>query len=285
MGPTRFLEPADEPDLLAELERLAGAARGSRAGDAATARALRNHALELMRFRPPSWDVEPSFFTLEGDPVAEAPASWKVPDVRSARNRFRALGGLGPGDPLEIDITVPREALVKDRPELPAGAIVFEASAVGDPDTVPVATVRIEGRRLRVEAMSEERLDRAIEADFEGVVEFADRSVVNIERRLADQRPEPRRGDGYPADLSPSDERHVVGDFMTDRMRRWLDVPHPQLNGNTPREAAVGERRSDVVRLVRGIENGADRARRRGQPFADLAWMRGELGLEDELAA
>lgn len=261
---------------------------GDRARATPPRRGLRNHALELMRFRPPSWDVEPSFFTLEGDPVAEASASWKVPDVRSARNRFRALGGLGPGDPLEIDITVPREALVRDRPELPAGAIVFEASAVGNPDTVPVATVRIEGRRLRVEAMSEERLDRAIEiveADFEGVVEFADRSVVDIERRLADQRPEPRGGDSYPADLSPSDERHVVGDFMTDRMRRWLDEPHPQLKGNTPREAAVGERRSDVVRLVRGIENGADRARRRGEPFADLAWMRGELRLEDELAA
>ena len=70
-----------------------------------------------------------------------------------------------------------------------------------------------------------------------------------------------------------------------DRMRRWLDEPHPQLDGSTPRQAAAGERRTDVIRLVSGIENGAERARRRGQPFADVAWMYDELGLDDMLAA
>ncbi len=47
----------------------------------------------------------------------------------------------------------------------------------------------------------------------------------------------------------------------------------------------TGERRAEVIRLVRGIENGAERARRRGQPFADAAWIRDELGVDDELAA
>ncbi|MGH2803863.1 MAG: hypothetical protein ACRDL4_12580 [Thermoleophilaceae bacterium] len=58
-----------------------------------------------------------------------------------------------------------------------------------------------------------------------------------------------------------------------------------QLDGRTPREAVTGERRAEVIRLVRGIENGAERARRRGQPFADAAWIRDELGVDDELAA
>src|SRR5215218_10959089 len=45
-GPTRFLEPCDEPELLAELERLAGAS-GKHPGEAEMPRALRSHALEL----------------------------------------------------------------------------------------------------------------------------------------------------------------------------------------------------------------------------------------------
>lgn len=72
---------------------------------------------------------------------------------------------------------------------------------------------------------------------------------------------------------------------MTDRMRRWVDDPHPQLDGVTPRQAASGPRRAKVVRLVPGIENGVDRARRSGEPSADVTWRRRELGLEDLLAA
>lgn len=286
-GPTRFLRPCDEPELLAELKRLAGAS-GERPGEVEMSRALRGHALELMRFRPQSWSVPPSFFTLEGDRVAHGSATWRVRDLPAAQDRLRALGGLRPGEPIEIDITVPREALVRDRPELPRGAIVLEAGAIDDLDAVPVATVRLEGRHLRVEAMSEQRLDRAIEVvelDFGDLAEFSDRALVPIEQLLDEFRSAPPPADAAPPDLTPADERRLVGGFMTDRMRRWLDEPRPQLDGLTPRQAAAGERCAEVIRLVRGIENGAERARRRGQPFADLAWLRDELGLDDVLAA
>jgi len=43
--------------------------------------------------------------------------------------------------------------------------------------------------------------------------------------------------------------------------------------------------RSDLVRIVRGIENGVERARRSGEPFADAEWIRHELGLGDDLRA
>jgi hypothetical protein len=72
---------------------------------------------------------------------------------------------------------------------------------------------------------------------------------------------------------------------MTERMRRWLDEPLPQLAGRTPRTAAAGKERAEVIRLVRGIENDADRASRHGEAFGDVSWLRTELGLEDELAA
>ncbi len=72
---------------------------------------------------------------------------------------------------------------------------------------------------------------------------------------------------------------------MTDRMRRWLDEPLLALGGETPREAVAGERRDEAVRLVRGIETHTDRARRRGEPGAEVAWLRAELAIDDELAA
>ena len=141
-GPTRFLEPSDEPDLIAELERLAGGSMLP-AGNG-VARVLGDHALELVRFRPPSWDVQPSFFTIEGDPIVAGGASWRVRDARKARERFRAFGGLDAGDPLEMDITGTRDRLVASRPELPRGALVVEATAGDDLDVVSMATLRLE---------------------------------------------------------------------------------------------------------------------------------------------
>ncbi|MGI8632012.1 MAG: SEC-C domain-containing protein [Solirubrobacterales bacterium] len=245
-GPTRVFEPADEPELLAELDRLAAA--GGKTGR------------EVTGASQPRRRVDP----------------------------LRALGGLRPGEPIEIDITVPREVLVRDRPKLPRRAIVFEAGPIGESDSVPVATVRLEGAQLHVEAMSEERLDRAIElvaADFGDLAELSGREVVPIEQRLDEQRSQSRRAEAVSHDLTPAEESRLLGGFMTDRMLRWLDEPHPLLDAQTPREAVTGDRRAEVVRLVRGIENGAERARRRGQPFADVASICDELGVEDELAA
>jgi hypothetical protein len=37
--------------------------------------------------------------------------------------------------------------------------------------------------------------------------------------------------------------------------------------------------------LVRSIENQAERARRRGEPYADIAAVRRELGIVDEILA
>jgi hypothetical protein len=285
-GPTRFFEPCDEPELLGELGRLAGTIGDT--DEAALAQALRNHALEMMRFTPAGWSVEPSFFTLEGDPVAHGSAIWEVRDLAAARDRLRELGGLLPGEPIEVDITVPRDALVRGRPELPRGATVLESGPIDDLDKVPVATVRLERGALRAEAMPETRLDGVIEIveqDFGDLAELSDREVVPLAQRLDELSPEAQRRAPLPPGLTPADERRLVGSYMTERMRRWLDEPHPQLDGRTPRGAVAGEDRAEVIRLVRGVQNGAARASRRGEPCSDVSWLREELGLEDELAA
>lgn len=283
-GPTRFFEPCEEPELRAELARLAGSPLDDLNAQA-LASTFRRHALGLMRFIPPSRSVEPSFFTLEGDPVAFASAIWEMHDIAAVAETIRDLGALLPDDPVEIDITAPRATLVKQRPPLPPGSVVLESSPIDALDTIPIATLRLEGGELHAEAMSEHRLAHAIEmvgADFGDLVELRSRDVTSVEAALAAPGADP--GEPLPLRLDAG-ERRLVRDLVTERMRMWLDEPHQLLGGRTPREAVAGGEREEVVRLLRQIENGAERARRRGEPAADVARLRGELGLNDELAA
>lgn len=283
-GPARFFEPCEEPELRAELARLAGSPVESLDGQA-LASTFRRHALELMRFIPASRSAEPSFFTLEGDPVVFAFAIWTVRDVSAAAERMRHLGGLLPNDPIEVDITAPRASLVSQRGPLPPGALVLESSIVGALDTIPIATLRLDGDELHAEAMSEQRLEETLEivaADFGELVELRSHDVTSVEEALAVRRA--GRLDSTPRRVDAAERLHA-GDFVNERMQRWLDEPHQLLGGHTPREAVAGADRADVVRLLRQIENGAERARRRGEPGVDVSRLRGELGLSDELAA
>jgi hypothetical protein len=271
-GPTRFFEPCEGPELCAELLWLAGTPPAER-------------ALALMRFIPPSRSAAPSFFTLEGDPVVFASATWHVHDRAVVAERMREFGGLEPDDRLEMDITAQRATLVRQRPPLPPGALVLESSPVGAIDTIPIATLRLEAGELHGEAMSEERLEWMLEIvadDFGEFVELRSREVSSVDEALAARRA--GRRDTTPERVDAA-ELLLAGDFVNERMRRWLDEPHQSLGGRTPREAAAGEDRAEVVRLLRQIENGAERAHRRGEPSVDVARLRGELDLGDELAA
>ncbi|MFN2469398.1 MAG: hypothetical protein ABR583_00070 [Gaiellaceae bacterium] len=146
-GPVRFFEPCEELELRAELMRQVGSPLDE-LDERARVLALRRHALELMRFVPPSRSAEPSFYTLEGDPVVFASATWEVHDAAAAAERMRDLGGLEPDDPLEIDITAPRATLVAQRPLFPPGALVLESSLVGAIDTIAIAALRLEDDTL-----------------------------------------------------------------------------------------------------------------------------------------
>ena len=137
-------------------------------------------------------------------------------------------------------------------------------------------------RRSGIEALTDQN---GVASDFDELVELSRREVIPIETLLAEHRQAPSRaGKHSPSGLPPAEERRILAGFMTEHMRRWLDEPHPQLGGGTPRHAAAGEHRADLVNLVRGLENRSERARRDGEFFADVAWIREELGL-DELAA
>jgi Protein of unknown function (DUF2384) len=198
---------------------------------------------------------------------------------------MRELGRLLAGDPLEIDITAARSTLVRQRSPLPAGALVLESSPVGAIDTIPIAMLRLEGDHLHAEAMSELRLEQTLEIvanDFGGLVELRRTEATSVDDALAARRV--RRSDSTQPGIDPA-ERLLAREFVNERMRRWLDEPHQFLHGRTPREAVAGTGRADVARLLRQIENGAEHARRRGEPNVDVAQLRDELGLHDEVAA
>jgi hypothetical protein len=285
-GPVRFFEPRDEPELRAEMDRLAGISV-EQLDEAALVATYRRHAFELMRFVPERLRAERSLFTLEGDPLTFASASWQVRDLPSATARLVELGGLLPDDPAELEITVSRASLVAQRPELPPGAVIVEASPVDAPESAPIATLRLEDGRLLAETMSQPRLEHVIEivtADFGPLVELIERNVTYPD----DTRGLPATGRAAsPAVLEPADtdEHQILSDLVSTRMRQWLDEPHPLLDGRSPREARTGRSRAKVVGLIRQLENGAERARRRGEPAADVARLRCELDLSDEFAA
>jgi hypothetical protein len=275
-GATRILKPSEERGLLDELARL----EGSEALNIADLRrAIAAHPLQVMRFSPTS--VTPSFFTLEGDPIAVARADWGVRNRAVVEKRLRSFGGLERDEEPVVDITAPRSRLVAERGELPAGAVVIESCWDGNVDSIPVATLRLEGDVLRVEAMSERRLAQAIEIvtdDFGDLVEIHDREVTPIEQAL-EQRGAARGGEPRRSGLPRGEERQLLEQFLTNRMRRWIDEPLHELAGLTPRRAAESAMRPRVESLVRSLENGAERNRRDGDPAADLSWIRQELGL------
>jgi hypothetical protein len=287
-GPARFFSAAEEGELLSELERRARA-RGDEPDRNGRQAALCADPLELFRFQTPSSRAEPSFYTLEGDPMAEARASWSLRDPEAARERLARLGGYEPDEEeIELEITFPRERLIAERADkaLPLGAIVTEAGALDNPDLSSVATVRIEDGRLAVEAVSEVRLERAItlvEGDFGDLAGEPEREVVPIESRLAELPGEddPSESDPEPVD---AEEQALLWEVLRDRYRSWADEPHPRLGGATPREAAAANRDAEVVPLVRAVENGAARSAREHGGAADLDLM-GELGLSGERAA
>ena len=279
-GPTRLFEPCEESELRAELARLSGSPVDE-FDERALASTFRRHALELMRFLPPSRSAEPSFFTLEGDLVAFASAIWAVHDVAAAVERMRDLGGLPPDDPLELDITASRASLVLQRPPLPPGALVLESSPVGALDTIPLATLRLEGDQLHAEAMSEQRLEQTFEivdADFGDLVELRSRDVTSVDEALAARR----AGRHDPtSERVDAEELLLAGDFVNERMRRWLDEPHQLLDGRTPREAAsLKSARPKVIALLKEMENLSARERLAGRPAYDFGWMWGELAIE-----
>lgn len=175
-GAAGFYEPAEESELLAELRRIADEL-GLGDGTAGLEAALRVGAGELVCFVPPSRRAERVPYTLEGDPVALAEATWRVRQPRVALAALRAApeltsdGETDGGDAVTFDWLSPRRGLVARRAQLPVGAIVIEGGPIGVgtdgelevDDVTSLGTFTLYEDRLDFFGMSEARLAAAVQ--------------------------------------------------------------------------------------------------------------------------
>jgi hypothetical protein len=297
-GPARIFEASEEEELVAEVHRLA-------AEHSLTPYAtFRVHAAQLLRFSPPSRSAAPSFFTFEGDEVAEAHARWKLLGddaamVFECHPDLVDLADTEDGEGICLEWTAPRRELAARRPELPARALLLESAPVfvdpeerrvsTDSSRLGLGTFELRPRELTFHAISEQRLDGAIALVTDTLGDRA---------RLVERRVEPLESDGVgsrPAgDAPPDGERSVPSDikeaviagFARDRYLRLLDEPDPRFAGLTPREAArSAEQRPRLERWLRTLENSASRGAARAGTAPDVAMIRRELAMPDEALA
>jgi hypothetical protein len=160
-GAAGFHEPAEEPELLDELRRIA-IAHGLGAGTAGLEAALRVGAGELLCFVPPSRRAERVPYTLEGDAVAVVEASWKLRDPDAAFDALCAArelaldGETEDGKGVTFSWLTSRRELLARRPPLPVGAIYVESGPVAmspdgeleADDLTSLGTFTVRGGRL-----------------------------------------------------------------------------------------------------------------------------------------
>lgn len=283
-GPVLIYEPDEEPELLAELERLAGE-HGLSRDPSGLSQACWVASRELLRFVPPSRSVEPSIFTAEGDPVVHARAVWRLADPEVAFAALDAppellwMGESEDGTGETFQLTGDRAELLAHRPPLPPGALYFESSYDGYPDRIGLGTFVLAGDELRYDAISEARLERALTLVTQRLAagaQLVEREIVPFEYDRPRSAPAP----------APVEAEASAADFLAGYLRRWLDEPLARLEGLTPRAAAdVPTLHGELELLLRAIENRAERARREGRAWPEVGWLWEELGFNSQLAA
>ena len=246
-GAAAFFEPVEEEELIAELRRIAND-HSLGTGTAALEAALRVGAGDLVCFTPSSRPAMPVPYTLEGDPVAIAEASWRLRDVRGAFDALSAASeleyGEEAGDGITFDWLTSRRALIARRPPLPVGAICLESGpilvgeegALEAQDVTSLGTFTLRDDRLEFFGMSEKRLSAAIALVARRLGKLADapeRRVRTVDEALPSARAErdancgPRSPRGGPID----DDSSLVPDARVREFsyRRWLDDPNERL--------------------------------------------------------
>ena len=302
-GAAAFYEPAEEAELLAELERVVSA-RDLGAGPVALETALRVGAGELVCFVPASRRADRVPYTLEGDAVSMAEASWSVRDPASVLEELCNLPDLTPGgetddgEGVTFNWLTSRRGLVARRPTLPLGAICMESAPIsvddeGKPeleDVTSLGTFTLRGERLEFFGISEARVDAAlalVERCLGDLVSNPTRCVRPIEeaRSAAPAKPASSPIAGRHAARPAGEKESLIPDagFRELIYRRWIDDPNHHLGGLSPREAVARDGyRNELESLLRGFEHHSARERADRLPGPEVAWLRAELGLDTE---
>jgi hypothetical protein len=151
---------------------------------------------------------------------------------------------------------------------LPASGAAFGSTVL--------ASLTLEGSRLRAFVMSEERalgLRELLERIAPGAVRYRLSDLHDLNRQLASSSATPRKRE---PETPPDVREQIEGTFFQDYYRAWVDQAIPALGGRTPRHAAkLKSQRARVAALLRGIPPLG------GSGEADTDWLWDELELRD----
>lgn len=179
---------------------------------------------------------------------------------------------------LEVsDARKARDALDRLYERVEAGRWV-EMHALEDGDNVLRATLHLDGTRLTIETMSEQRVER-VKASL--LNEIAGATVLSEERQPVDFRRRPDKA--IPTSRLPADPdlRSALEEWRDQMEERWCDEPVPALGDLTPRQAAADPtRREAVERLLVSYEEMDDDLYSEGAVTLRPARLRGLLKLD-----
>lgn len=199
----------------------------------------------------------PTVITAEGDAMAIVRVTFDVLDQARAR---AALAGCAEFDGDEEDTWGWIE---------PAGAM-----------TRSLGSITLTAKRCVLETFSEERGARGrklLETLLRGVARHRSTVVEDVWAAAdrAGRKPVPVK-----KEIPPELEQEIVGRFLEEHYRSWVDIALPALDGFAPREATRRKtQRPKLVALLKQLEAGMARDRAAGRPSVDLSWMWEELGI------
>ena len=208
-------------------------------------------AYELMEYVA-ALERPPRLVTREGQPLVACTATLNLPDADAAR-------------------TVLDQRFGSDEP-----GVWHELHDLGGGDEVIRATLRLDGSRLTIETMSEERLDRVLSLLLE---EIEGATLAGDDRRPIDTTMgTPRRAPEVEQDPAV---RAALEEWITRQEIQWCDEPVPALAGLTPRQAAADPtRREALERLLVSFEARGRDALGEGMMAMRPERLRRHLGLE-----
>jgi hypothetical protein len=147
-----------------------------------------------------------------------------------------------------------------------------------------LGNVEIKGNKLILSCNSKKRLEKGKKLILENAAEMLIHKVDTFQdpmeavKSLKNKPPE-KREDKIPMEI----QQQVYNEFMKNHYEKWITDKIPALDGKTPVQAVkTAKGRLKVIELLKSFENGEEHKKREGEPFYDLSWMWGKLGLERE---
>ncbi|MGE0867524.1 MAG: DUF1841 family protein [Kofleriaceae bacterium] len=177
------------------------------------------------------------------------------------------------------------EARVRERLER-APELMFDGTSYawleptdGDKRARPVVlgNVQLGNGELVLETMSRERNERGkrmLETAVGALIVHRLDSLQDPESAMRHAKQRPQRS---ATEIPEQDQAEIIGAYLQDHYRQWIDDPLPALGGKTPRQAMRSKAgRVQVDGLLKDIENGT--LRMPGGDTVDFDGVRRELG-------